>query len=63
VFLLDPANSRYYTVFYTQYGQLGGAYNLRDVRSDLTQDVLLPLNDPRVFDEPRNFKIGIQFDW
>jgi outer membrane receptor protein involved in Fe transport len=63
VFFLNPAGSIYYNVYYTEYGQLGGAYNLRDVRQDLDRDVLLPLHDPQVYDEPRSFRAGIQFDW
>lgn len=64
VFNLTPggANS-YYNIYFTDQGQLGGAYNLRDVRQDLEDDVLIPLHDPRVYDEPRSFRIGLQFDW
>jgi outer membrane receptor protein involved in Fe transport len=64
LYALQPAGAnRYYNVYYTEEGQLGGAYNLRDVRQDLQDDVLVPLHDPRVHSEPRSFRVGIQFDW
>lgn len=61
--LTPPGSSTYYNIYFTDQRQLGGAYNLRDVRQDLEEDVLIPLHDPRVFDEPRSFRMGLQFDW
>lgn len=57
----DPANE-YYREYFTEFGQLGGAYNLKDTIGT-PDDVLVPLNDPRVWGEPRNFRVGIAFEW
>lgn len=61
--LLSPLGDPLYAVYYTEHGGFGGAYNLRDVRQDLQDDVLVPLGDPSVFQAPRSFQMGIQFDW
>ena len=46
----------------SEYGELGGAYNLADtIGAD--EDVLVPLNDPRVWGPPRSFRAGIQYEW
>jgi hypothetical protein len=57
----DPDNE-YYREYYTEFGQLGGAYNLKDTIG-APDDVLVPLNDPRVWGEPRSFRFGISFEW
>lgn len=57
----DP-DSEYYREYYTEFGQLGGAYNLKDTIG-APDDVLVPLNDPRVWGEPRSFRFGISFEW
>ncbi len=57
----DPQNE-YYQEYYTEFGQLGGAYNLKDTIGT-PDDVLVPLNDPRVWGEPRVFRVGIAFEW
>jgi outer membrane receptor protein involved in Fe transport len=59
----NPDGSVEYIAYLTEYGQLGGAYNLRDIRQDLEEDVLIPLHDPRVYQAPRSFRVGVQFDW
>lgn len=57
----DPQNE-YYQEYYTEFGQLGGAYNLKDTIG-AADDILVPLNDPRVWGEPRVFRVGIAFEW
>jgi outer membrane receptor protein involved in Fe transport len=60
---LYPApDAEYYREYYTEYGELGGAYNLADTIG-LTEDVLIPLNDPRVYGEPRVFRVGVQLEF
>lgn len=56
-----PSND-YYQEYFTEFGELGGAYNLADTIG-APEDVLIPLNDPRVFGEPRLFRVGIQFEF
>jgi len=56
-----PSND-YYQEYYTEFGELGGAYNLKDTIS-APEDVLIPLNDPRVYGEPRVFRVGIQLEF
>ena len=56
-----PAHE-YYQEYYTEFGELGGAYNLADTIGT-NEDILVPLNDPRVYGEPRVFRVGIQFEW
>ncbi|NNE44002.1 MAG: TonB-dependent receptor, partial [Gemmatimonadetes bacterium] len=60
---LYPApDAEYYREYFTEFGELGGAYNLADTIG-LTEDVLIPLNDPRVYGEPRVFRVGVQFEF
>jgi outer membrane receptor protein involved in Fe transport len=56
-----PSNN-YYQEYYTEFGELGGAYNLADTIG-ASEDVLIPLNDPRVYGEPRLFRVGLQFEF
>ncbi len=46
-----------YRIFYTETGRAGGAY-LRDINGDGIND-WVPVNDPRVFQEGRNVRMGI----
>ena len=57
-----PTNEGLHTVYYTESGQLGGAYNLNDVNSSAGNQ-FVGLSDPRVFDPMRRIKVGIMFDW
>ncbi|MBM3319289.1 MAG: TonB-dependent receptor [Candidatus Eisenbacteria bacterium] len=57
-----PSNSGLYTVYYTETGQLGGAYNLNDVNASAGNQYV-SLGDPRVLDPMRRVKVGIMFDW
>jgi outer membrane receptor protein involved in Fe transport len=52
----------YYREYYTEFGELGGAYNLKDTIA-APEDILVPLNDPRVYSQPRVFRVGIQYEW
>ncbi len=47
-----------YQIFYTETGRAGGAYLGDDLNEDGVQD-WVPLNDPRVFAEGRNIRVGI----
>ncbi len=47
-----------YVVYYTETGRAGGAYLGQDVNEDGVQD-WVPLNDPRVFGEGRNIRVGV----
>jgi outer membrane receptor protein involved in Fe transport len=60
--LFPTPTHEYYQEYYTEYGELGGAYNLADT-AGTADDILVPLNDPRVYSESRVFRIGIQFEW
>jgi hypothetical protein len=57
-----PSNEGLHTVYYTETGQLGGAYNLNDVNAS-AGDQFVTLADPRVLDPKRRVKVGIMFDW
>jgi len=46
-----------YTIYFTETGRTGGAY-LQDINGDNVLD-WVPLNDPRVFGEGRNVRMGI----
>ncbi|MBM2812706.1 MAG: TonB-dependent receptor, partial [Chloroflexi bacterium] len=46
-----------YLIYYTQTGRAGGAY-LQDTNGDSVDD-WIPINDPRVFEEGRNVRIGV----
>ncbi len=52
------ANTTDYQVFYSETGRAGGAYLSDDLNEDGIQD-WVPLNDPRVFSEGRNIRVGI----
>ncbi|NNE43030.1 MAG: TonB-dependent receptor, partial [Gemmatimonadetes bacterium] len=60
--LFPNPDSEYYREYFTEYGQLGGAYNLSDTIG-LAEDVLVPLDDPRVWGPPRSFRAGVQYEW
>ena len=47
-----------YRVFYTETGRAGGAFLDEDINEDGVRD-WVPLNDPRVFAEGRNVRMGI----
>jgi len=55
-----PVNTAY-VVYYTETGRAGGAY-LKDVNRDGVDD-FVPLNDPRVFGEPRTIRMGIGLEF
>jgi outer membrane receptor for ferrienterochelin and colicin len=63
---LEPANwptppgtnVRDYRVFYSETGRAGGAYQGEDVNGDGLED-WIPVNDPRVFQEGRNLRVGV----
>jgi outer membrane receptor protein involved in Fe transport len=46
-----------YTIYFTETGRTGGAY-LQDINGDNILD-WVPLNDPRVYEEGRNVRLGI----
>jgi hypothetical protein len=46
-----------YAIYFTETGRAGGAY-LQDVNGDLIPD-WIPVNDPRVFYEGRNVRMGV----
>ncbi len=52
------AGANDYQVFYTETGRAGGAYLGTDENEDGIQD-WVPLNDPRVFAEGRNIRLGL----
>jgi hypothetical protein len=45
-----------YLIYYTETGRAGGAY-LQDMNGDGADD-WVPVNDPRVFEEGRNVRLG-----
>jgi len=51
-------NTRDYRVFYTETGRAGGAYLGEDQNGDQVED-WVPVNDPRVFAEGRNLRVGV----
>jgi outer membrane receptor for ferrienterochelin and colicin len=65
--LLAPGNwppppvTNAYTVYYTETGRAGGAY-LADHNNDGIEE-FIPLNDPRVFGNPRTIRMGIGFEF
>jgi outer membrane receptor protein involved in Fe transport len=63
---LDPGSSSggdgNYVSYYTTEGQLGGAYDRGELLG-LADVIYVPLNDPRVYSPPRNFRVGLSFDW
>ena len=46
-----------YTIYYTETGRAGGAY-LKDINGDSVPD-WVPVNDPRVYLEGRNVRLGL----
>lgn len=50
-----------YTIYYTETGRAGGAY-LADRNGDGVEE-FIPLNDPRVFGEPRTIRVGVGFEF
>jgi outer membrane receptor protein involved in Fe transport len=57
-----PGGDGNYTSYYTTEGELGGAYDRGELLG-LADVIYVPLNDPRVYSPPRNFRIGLSFDW
>jgi outer membrane receptor for ferrienterochelin and colicin len=49
-----------YVIYYTETGRAGGAYLGKDLTGDGVED-FVPLNDPRVFGDPRSIRIGLSF--
>ncbi len=56
-----PPLSTQYVQYYTETGRAGGAY-LADHDHDGIAE-FIPLNDPRVFDDPRTVRMGISFSF
>jgi hypothetical protein len=54
------ATSDDYTIYYTETGRAGGAYNAGDVNGDGIDDYY-PVNDPRVWQEGALVRMGIGF--
>jgi outer membrane receptor protein involved in Fe transport len=51
-----------YTAYYTTTGELGGAYDYGELLG-LPDVIYVPVYDPRVYGPPRNFRVGLSFDW
>jgi outer membrane receptor protein involved in Fe transport len=63
IWLLAPGRENgNYQAAYTMEGIEGGAYNEADV-VESSNDRLIPLYDPEVYQPGRRFKVGIQVDW
>jgi hypothetical protein len=60
--LFPTPTNEYYREYFTEFGEFGGAYNLADTIG-APEDILVPLYDPRVYSEPRSFRVGVQFEW
>ena len=54
---VDTAGGSDYLIYYTQTGRAGGAYQ-QDVNGDGQID-WVPVNDPRVFEEGRSVRLGL----
>lgn len=54
---LNTAGASDYLIYYTETGRAGGAY-LKDINGDGKAD-WVPVNDPRVFQEGRNVRMGV----
>jgi outer membrane receptor protein involved in Fe transport len=54
---VNSAGASDYLIYYTETGRLGGAY-LKDTNGDGVDD-WVPVNDPRVFQEGRNVRMGV----
>ena len=52
---LDTAS---YTIYYTETGNAGGAYLGEDIDGDGSED-WVALNDPVIFQEGRNIRMGV----
>jgi hypothetical protein len=57
-----PGGSGNYDSYYTTEEELGGAYDQGELLG-LPEVIYVPLNDPRVYTTPRNFRVGVSFDW
>lgn len=57
-----PGGAGNYDQYYTAQRGLGGAYDVGELLG-LPDVIFVPLKDPRVYSEPRNFKVGISFEW
>jgi hypothetical protein len=57
-----PTNDPLYEVYYTETGQLGGAYSLSNVSASSDHE-LVPLGDPSVLQPGRNIRVGVLVDW
>jgi len=55
---VPPVGSAY-TVYYTETGRAGGAY--LDDQDDDGFEEFIPLNDPRVFGDPRTIRVGVGY--
>ncbi|MFB3909186.1 MAG: carboxypeptidase regulatory-like domain-containing protein [Candidatus Eisenbacteria bacterium] len=51
-----------YVIYYTETGRAGGAYLGDDVNGDGVED-FVPLNDPRVYGDPRSIRVGVSFSF
>jgi outer membrane receptor for ferrienterochelin and colicin len=51
-----------YQIYYTETGRAGGAYLGDDENGDGIED-FVPLNDPRVFGDPRAVRVGVSFSF
>jgi hypothetical protein len=54
---VNTAGNSDYVIYYTETGRAGGAY-LKDINGDGVLD-WVPVNDPRVFQEGRNVRMGV----
>jgi outer membrane receptor protein involved in Fe transport len=57
-----PGGGGNYVSYYTTEGELGGAYDRGELLG-LTDVIYIPISDPRVHSAPRNFRVGVSFDW
>jgi outer membrane receptor protein involved in Fe transport len=57
-----PGGMGNYAAYYTTQGELGGAYDEGELMG-VSDVIYVPLRDPRVYATPRNFRIGLSFDW
>ena len=51
-----------YEKYYTETGRAGGAYIGDDINDDGIED-WIPLQDPRVFGDPRTIRVGLGFQF
>jgi outer membrane receptor protein involved in Fe transport len=57
-----PGGDANYVAYYSTESELGGAYDQGELLG-LPDVIWVPVNDPRVYASPRNFRVGISFDW